>query len=198
MRRIMGIAAILTGVASVSAAETSYKACAIDGRLEFYSFRHEGGEMITQHLGAGIEPRKRPFFAPQLFEVNNSVLFFLGDNAAIYFEDETQMELECFNISDSSMMAIAADASVSLVEMVEKEKARLDSISWPESVRSRLDQLEILLAEAYARDAKTRLEMALLQNELTQANAELEIALKTIEKADEWIESLEAQLATSD
>ena len=35
MRRILGIAAILTGVASASSAETSYKVCAIDGALRF-------------------------------------------------------------------------------------------------------------------------------------------------------------------
>jgi hypothetical protein len=42
MRLILCIAAILSGVASASAAETSYRACGMDGQLGFFSFTEAG------------------------------------------------------------------------------------------------------------------------------------------------------------
>jgi hypothetical protein len=58
MRRILCIAAILAGVASASAAETRYKACAIDGQIGFFSFTEAGDTVEIKIL---VQPKSRSF-----------------------------------------------------------------------------------------------------------------------------------------
>ena len=128
MRRILGVAAILTGVASVSAAETSYRACGKDGQLAFFSFTEAGNFVEIKILGSEIEPFIRPANSALLIEVEEDVLVF-GDDMVTLIQGSKLTQLDCYSMNAKYVAAFNAEASEMAAELEERLTEALAAIA---------------------------------------------------------------------
>lgn len=205
MRRVLGIAAILTGVASASAAETSYKACAIDGRLGFFSFTEVGDFVEIKIVGSAEEPFNRPANSPLLIEVDGEVLVF-GDDKATLIQGDELTQLDCFLMYASQVSAFNAGASEIAAEL--KRQVQIlneQAVDLRRQLGSDLyienENLKGRLAEALATSADRSLQIGLLnakvvelRNQIATLQQNLKIADQAKAEAKVQIEVLAAQL----
>ena len=114
MRRRLCIAAILMGVASASAAEPTYKACALDGMLGIFSFTkfHDlAGEFVEiSVVGSGLEPVRRPADSVLFFEAFGEVFVF-GNEKATRIQGDKLTQIDCYPFPDFQLEALLADAA---------------------------------------------------------------------------------------
>jgi hypothetical protein len=174
MRRILGIAAILTGFASASASETSYKACAINGRIGFFSFNEVGDFVEIKVVGSAEEPFSRPANLPLLIELDGEVLVF-GDKEATLLKGEEVTQLDCYWMnanqvaafdSEAAFLAAELERQVQLLnEQVVDLRRRLAAVDV-----DRVADLEERLAKALDENVTLAVHIALLRSAIPKSN----------------------------
>jgi hypothetical protein len=191
MRHILGIAAILTGVASASSAETSFRACTIDGEIGFFVFKEAGDTIEISLLGAYEGPFIRPANSPLLIEIDGDILVF-GDRKATLINGDELIQLDCYSMSYNQVTAFNAEASEMAaelerqVQLLQEQAVELRrQINTDLSVEN--ENLQGHLAELLVESAKWRTEANLLR-------VDLELSARRAAESESEIMLLNAQL----
>lgn len=107
MRRILCIVAIVTGIASASSAETSYKACLLDDQIKFFGFSNAGDFVEITAFDSIPSSFSRPNNSALIIEVKDDVIIF-GNEKAFLVNGDSITDLDCYPVWITQIAALTA------------------------------------------------------------------------------------------